>query len=127
MAGIYFKQTGDFEKTLKYLDKLDSIDVFRILQRYGDQGVVALSNATPLYTGLAASSWSYNITKGRNGYSITWYNSDVENGANVVILLQYGHGTKSGTWVEGRDYINPVMRPIFDQISENLWKEVTSL
>ena len=124
---IRFRSTGNFEKTTSFLRRSSRINYEFILQKYGRQGVVALSQNTPKDSGETANSWGYQIKKLRNGYSITWTNDHIVDGIPVVILLQYGHGTRNGSFVQGKDFINPVMRPIFDEISENLWKEVTTL
>ena len=125
---IKIKSTGDFKNTDKFLDKitrgryLDSI-----LNKYGQEGVDALSNATPLRTGLTASSWSYEIERTSDGATIHWFNTNiVKEWYNVALYIQLGHGTKNGGYVQGIDYINPAMKPIFDEMSERLWKEVTS-
>lgn len=99
--------------------------MFNGLDQYGRQGVNALARATPQDTGLAASSWNYNIERKPGHVSIIWTNSNVENGFHVVVGLQYGHGTRGGGWVQGIDIVNPSMRPIFEQILESVWKEVT--
>lgn len=121
---ITFKQKGDFENLTKYLIKsklfLRNVD----LDRYGRQGVEALRSATPVDTGLTANSWYYEIVKTNNRATIAFYNSNVQRGIPIAIILQYGHGTGTGGWVEGRDYINPAIRPIFDAIAESAWKEV---
>jgi hypothetical protein len=96
-----------------------------VLSKYGQIGVTALSGATPIDSGLAASSWYYEIVDKPGYFAIHWYNSDVENGYPVAIALQYGHATGNGGYVHGRDYINPVMRPIFDQMVADMWREVT--
>lgn len=102
------------------------LDIPKILESQGQRGVDALSSATPFESGLASNSWSYIVEGGRNGCRIVWMNADVENGFPVAIMLQYGYGTGTGGYVAGRDYINPAMRPIFDQIAETVWKAVTS-
>lgn len=96
-----------------------------LLNRTGQMGVEALRQATPVYTGRTANSWTYKIIKTKGVSKVEWYNTDVENGCNVAILLQYGHGTRGGTYVEGIDYINPALKPIFDTMADYLWKEVT--
>lgn len=101
--------------------------MFNELDQYGQMGVDALSRATPVESGLTARSWRYKINIGRKRTSIEWYNTNENNGANVAILLQYGHATGNGGYVSGYDYINPAMRPVFDQISERVWSKVTSL
>ena len=99
-------------------------DIFSGLDRYGQMGVNALASATPVDTGLTAQSWKYRIVKTRGRYTIEWYNTNVHNGSNVAILIQYGHGTGTGGFVQGRDYINPATRPIFDQIADDVWRKV---
>lgn len=121
-----FNVSGSFKNTEKFLEKMAKDDLYSNLDQYGKAGVAALASATPKDSGLAASSWTYKIVKMRGGFSITWLNRNVESGFPVAIMLQYGHGTGTGGWVAGRDYINPAMRPIFDQIVDNIWKVVTS-
>lgn len=124
---ITFSQKGDFSKVTKYLERVKESSRIGILEKYGREGVAALSSATPVRTGLAASSWYYKIERG-NGYAkIIFLNSDVENGFPVAVMLQYGHGTGSGGWVEGKDYINPAIQPVFDKIAKSAWREVTKL
>lgn len=101
-------------------------DLFSALEQYARQGVSALSSATPVDSGLTAGSWDYEIRKSRGFYQIIWTNGNVVDGRPIAIMLQYGHGTGTGGYVEGQDYINPAMKPVFDQISENVWKAVTS-
>lgn len=96
-----------------------------ILEKYGREGAKALENATPVKTGLTAASWSYRVEKNGNGYSVSWFNGNVSNGIPIVILLQYGHGTTGGTYVQGVDFINPALAPIFEKLAEAIWKEVT--
>lgn len=122
---ITFKHKGDFSRTSKFLQKAKNINKTIDLDTYGRQGVAALASATPVDTGLTASSWSYKIKRTNNTTSIEFYNSNIQNGVPIAIILQYGHGTRNGGWVEGRDYINPAIQPIFDKIVDNAWKEVT--
>ena len=124
---ITFRQKGDFSKTTRYFEKLKEASRIKILNKYGQKGVAALSSATPIDTGLVASSWYYEIEQGNGVARIIFGNSDVESGFPVAIMLQYGHGTGTGGYVEGRDYINPAIQPIFDKIVESAWREVTSL
>ena len=124
---ISFRQKGDFSKLTKYLEKVkEGFDV-GILDKYGQAGVRALASATPVDTGLTANSWYYKIEKSKGSVSISFYNSNIQNGVPIAVILQYGHGTKNGGWVQGRDYINPAIRPIFDAIVEDAWKEVTKI
>lgn len=124
---VKFRQKGDFSKTLKYLGKLKNPIKNDMLEKYGREGVAALSSATPVDTGLTASSWYYKITKTTTDITISYCNSNLEDGVPIAIILQYGHGTGTGGWVQGRDYINPAIRPIFDKLAENAWKEVIKL
>lgn len=124
---IKIRQKGDFSKITKYLIKAKKGIRLRDLDKYGKQGVAALSSATPVDTGLTASSWYYKIERDNSTISITFLNSNVQNGVPIAVILQYGHGTGTGGWVQGRDYINPALRPIFDKIADDAWKEVTKL
>ena len=125
--GIIIEQKGSFKNTEAYLAKLKSADLYAVLSKYGTLGQNALSNATPVRTGLTAASWYYTIESRPGYYSIRWHNHDNENGFPVAIMLQYGHGTGTGGWVEGRDYIMPAIRPIFDQMAADAWREVTKI
>lgn len=122
---ITFASKGDFAKTDAFLKRITNGNIYRALSRYGAQGVSALATATPVDTGLVATSWGYEVTHDGTGWTLTWTNHDVENGFPVAIMIQLGHGTGTGGWVAGRDYINPAIRPIFDQIADEVWKEVT--
>lgn len=113
-------------KTEKFLQKMLSGGPFNDLDRYGKAGVQALQKATPLDTGQTAHAWTYTIKRSKGEVSITWTNTHREGGAPVAVLIQYGHGTGTGGYVQGRDYINPAMRPIFDQIANDVWKQVTN-
>lgn len=124
---ISIRQKGDFAKLTRYLVRLDKAIKRSDLSKYGKEGVAALASATPVDTGLTANSWYYEVEKRKTSASITFYNSNVQNGILIAIILQYGHGTRNGGWVEGRDYINPAIQPIFDRIAENAWREVISL
>lgn len=117
---------GNFERTDSFLKKMTDGRIFRSLSSYGPKGVQALQSATPVDSGLAAGSWGYTVSKTGGGWELAWTNSDNENGFQVAIMIQYGHGTGTGGYVAGRDYINPAIRPIFDQIADAVWKEVTS-
>lgn len=122
-----FKHKGDFSKTTRYLMRLKETTRMKILNKYGEKGVAALASATPIDSGETASSWTYKIVNKQGFASIEFHNTNVQNGVPIAIILQYGHGTGTGGWVEGRDYINPVIQPIFEQISQEAWREVTSL
>ena len=122
---ITFRQKGDFKKLTSFLERTkEKIDV-GILDKYGREGVAALSSATPVDTGLTASSWYYKIENKNGIASIGFYNSNIQNGVPIAIVLQYGHGTGTGGYVKGRDYINPAIQPVFDRLAENAWREVT--
>ena len=124
---ISFRQKGDFSKLDKYFEKLRETAKIGVLDKYGRAGVAALASATPTETGLTASSCYYEIKRQNGSVSIEFKNSNVNKGVPIAIILQYGHGTGTGGWVEGRDYINPAIQPIFDQLTADAWKEVTSL
>lgn len=123
---VSMSTSGSFKKTESFLRTMQKKDIFAALEGYAQEGVRALQSGTPVDSGLAASSWGYEVHKSRGTYTITWTNSDVENGFPVAIMLQYGYGTGTGGYVAGRDYINPAMKPIFDQIADKVWKAVTS-
>lgn len=123
---ISFDTSGSFKHTEQFLKSVQKLDILGILDSYAQEGVSALSSATPIESGLAADSWDYEVSKEGSVYSISWTNTDVENGFPVAIMLQYGYGTGTGGYVQGVDYINPAMRPIFDSIADKVWKVVTS-
>ena len=122
------KSKGNFTKAKNYLTELGNvIDDKSFLNKYGRMGVRALAQRTPTDTGKTADSWKYKIEQTKDSIAIVFYNSNVQNGCNIAILLQFGHGTRNGGWVEGHDYINPAIQPIFDELAEKAWKEVTKL
>lgn len=123
---ITFGHTGSFRNTEKFFTKMSNGDLFSRIKPICEEGVRALSAATPVGSGIAAQSWGYEIHRERGGVTIYWTNSNIENGFPVAIMLQYGHGTGTGGYVQGRDYINPAMKPIFDKIADDVWKAVTS-
>lgn len=127
MGLISFKHRGNFNKTQAFFNKLIGRNYLNILDKYGQMGVDALAAATPKDTGLTAASWTYEIEHNGSNTSISWLNTNVNNNVIIAVILQYGHGTGTGGYVQGRDYINPAMQPIFDKIAEEAWKEVTSL
>lgn len=122
---IKLTTTGNFDKTNKFLKRASTWSKNVNLDVYAKRGVAALSSATPVDTGLTASSWYYRIDRKDGLISITFLNSNINKGVPIAIILQYGHGTRNGGWVEGRDYINPAIRPIFDELAKAAWKEVT--
>ena len=122
---ISITSSGSFKKTESFLSKMLSGDIFNGFDSFGQRGVDALANATPVNSGLTASSWVYRIVVKNGRRTIEWYNTNVNNGAHIAILIQYGHGTGTGGWVEGRNYINPAIQPVFDQIASDVWEKVT--
>ncbi len=124
---ISFRQKGDFSKLTSFLERAKETVYLGDLNKYGRQGVAALASATPIDSGETAESWYYEIENTKGSATITFYNSNVQNGVPIAIILQYGHGTRNGGWVEGRDYINPAIQPIFDQIVNDAWREVNKL
>lgn len=125
MKTITIKQYGDFKKTNNFLKNASIALRLHKIEKYAQEGVAALSAATPVDTGLTAQSWSYDIERTDDRVVITWYNTNVVNHVNIALILQYGHATKNGKWIEGTDYINPAIQPIFNKIAETAWKEVT--
>lgn len=121
---IKITHKGDLKKTKKFLKKCEHLPYDVILNKYGAAGVNALAANTPIDSGLTASSWSYIVEKNSSGFSITWTNSNINDGVPIAVILQYGHGTRTGGYVEGRDYINPAIQPIFDKIATEAWDEV---
>jgi hypothetical protein len=124
---IKMRQRGDFKRTLMFFTHLKTRSVRGILEKYGQKGVEALAAATPKATGKTAASWSYEIKMDDRGATLCWKNANIVDGVPIAVILQYGHGTRNGGYVQGTDYINPAMKPIFDGIAEEMWKEVTSL
>ena len=125
---IRFKEKGDFSRTIRFLKKeKQASDPMPILEKYAQEGVNALMNSTPVDTGVTASSWYYTIDRKENSYSLNFCNSNIQNGVSIAIILQYGHGTGTGGFVQGIDYINPALSPIFEKIAEDAWKEVTNI
>ena len=123
---ISFRQKGDFSKLTRFLEKSkEAVRVGDLLDKYGREGVAALSSATPIDSGKTANSWNYEITNKNGSVTISFNNSNIQNGVPIAIILQYGHGTKNGGWVQGRDYINPAIQPVFDEIVDKAWREVT--
>lgn len=123
---ITFKHKGDFSKTEKFIERIKSLFKRGTFDKYGRMGVEALSKATPRRTGKTAESWDYTIERSPHSVSIVWTNSNVNDGVSIAVILQYGHGTGTGGYVEGVDYIRPAMRPLFKQIADDLWEEVTN-
>lgn len=122
---ISIKQKGSFKRLDNFLKRMVNRDYLTTLNAYGAKGVIALSQATPRDSGKTASSWKYDIYHQKGKAKIVWSNTNINDGVNIAIILQYGHGTKNGAYVEGIDYINPAMRPIFESIANAAWKEVT--
>ena len=124
---ISLKLDGDFSKTSAYLKRLLKLFKTGAIDKYGKRGVEALRSATPMDTGLTAECWYYETTTYANGFEITWMNTNIHNGFNVAVGLQYGHGTGTGGYVSGRDFINPAIQPVFEEMADELWREVCSL
>lgn len=122
---IRIKHRGDFWYTERFLRNAKNVSFDEILRRYGQLGVDALTKATPKDTGKTASSWSFEVNRTASGASIIWSNSNVNKGVNIAVILQYGHGTGGGGWVEGIDYINPALQSVFRGIADDAWREVT--
>ena len=123
---IRITSKGDFDNTFRFLKKMSNFKVNKILEKYGAMGVSALAAATPVDSGLTANSWGYEISVGIEGATIHWTNTNQNNGVYIAVILQYGHGTGTGGYVQGRDYINPAIRPVFDKIAEEAWMEVVN-
>lgn len=124
---ISFRHKGDFSKFTSFLERAKGVLRLSDLDKYGKEGVAALASATPVETGLTANSWYYEIHHDKGSATISFHNSNIQNGIPIAVVLQYGHGTRNGGWVQGRDYINPAIQPIFDRIANNAWREVTKL
>jgi hypothetical protein len=122
---VTFKQKGNFKKTETFLKKITHKDLYSRLDEFGQMGVDALAEATPKRTGLTAASWYYTIEKTKDSVAIYWNNSNIQNGVNIAVMLEYGHGTGNGGYVVGRNYITPAIQPIFDKIADEIWKGVT--
>lgn len=124
---ITIKHHGNFKRTEGMFKRMTKFEIRSILNKYGDKGVAALAAATPKDTGLTASSWEYQVSKTGTGYSITWNNTNVNNGVNIALILQLGHGTGTGGYVQGVDYINPALASIFEQLADEAWQEVSKV
>lgn len=122
---ITIESQGEWKLTRNWFDRMTKLDLALIMNQFGKEGVSALASATPSKSGLTSKSWNYEVTRKGNNWKITWTNSNVNKGANIAVLIQYGHGTRNGGYVVGRDYINPAIRPVFDKIAQKAWKEVT--
>lgn len=123
---VNFEVSGGFTKTERFLNRTKRHEYLNVLDEFGRDGVQALRNATPVDSGATAEAWDYEIKRTRNYTEIVWTNSNINDGVPIAVILQYGHGTGTGGYVQGRDYINPAIRPIFDKIAEKAWKVVTS-
>lgn len=123
---VNFEVSGGFTKTERFLNRMKRREYLNVLDEFGRDGVQALRNATPVDSGATAEAWNYEIKRTRNYTEIVWTNSNINDGVPIAVILQYGHGTGTGGYVQGRDYINPAIRPVFDKIAEKAWKVVTS-
>ena len=121
---ITVESKGNFDNTEKLLKRIKSRDYLKVLDKFGQRGVTALSGATPTRSGKTASSWDYEVLVSGGSVTLQWTNSNINNGVSIAIILQYGHGTRNGGYVVGRDYINPAMRPLFDKMADEAWKAV---
>lgn len=124
---ISFRTRGNFNNAERFLKRNLKMSYSDVLRKYAEEGVRALSSATPVDTGVTAASWNYEINKTNEGYSVIWKNSNIQKGVNIALILQYGHGTRNGGYVQGRDYINPALRPIFEKMADAAWKEVKKI
>lgn len=124
---ISFRQQGDFARLTRYLERVKNVAHLGDLDKYGQAGVAALASATPVDSGQTANSWYYKIEHSKGSATISFHNSNIQNGVLIAIILQYGHGTGTGGWVQGRDYINPAIQPIFDSLANEAWREVTKV
>lgn len=124
---IRITQKGDFKHTEKFLKGAKNLEAFKILESYASKGVAVLSSATPVRSGRTASSWDYEIHQSSKSYEIVWTNDNINKGVNIAVIIQYGHGTGTGGYVQGIDYINPAMKPVFQEMADAAWREVTAL
>lgn len=124
---IRLKAKGDYKKAFTYFERVKEAIKLGDLDKFGQLGIEALKESTPVDTGKTADSWIYDIERTKESVRIVWSNTNVNNGVNIAILLQYGHGTNHGGYVIGKDYINPAIQPVFDKLAEDAWKEVTKL
>lgn len=122
---IKFTEKGNFNRTERYLRRLKALELDAILNKYGQMGQNILANATPVESGETAQSWYYTIVQRPGYYSIRWHNRHQNDGVPIAVILQYGHGTGTGGYVQGRDYINPAVKPLFEEMANNAWREVT--
>lgn len=122
---ITIESTGDWQPTRNWFARMAKLDLALVLNRFGAEGVKALRAATPMASGATQNAWNYHVTRNGNNWRIYWTNSNVNHGVNIAVILQYGHGTRNGGYVVGRDYINPAIRPVFDKIAKQAWREVT--
>lgn len=121
---IKVSSKGDFRNTIKFLENVEKSNYINILRKYGEKGVNRLKAATPVDSGKTANSWEYKIEHNKNKISLVWYNTNINDGVPIALILQTGHGTRTGGYVRGIDYINPAMKPVFDEIANEVWKEV---
>lgn len=124
---IKIKHKGNFSKTEKFLKKALTLDFYKGIEKYAKEGVRALESATPIDSGITSGSWGYEIKTSKDGISIYWNNTNINDGIPIAILIQYGHGTRNGGYVQGIDFINPALKPVFEKIANSVWKEVASL
>lgn len=126
MGGITLEASGNYSQTTTWLQRIGRMSIEQQLRRYGLKGVKALASSTPVGTGKTASSWSYTVSQKGDKWVLSWNNSNIVRGTPIAIILQYGHVTGTGGWVQGRDYINPAIKPVMDEIAEGVWRTVTN-
>ena len=124
---ITISSKGSFSNTEKFLKRSMKSNYNSIFEKYGKEGVRLLSSATPVDTGKTSESWTYDVKKSKRGISIEWSNSNVINGVQIAVIIQYGHGTQNGAYIQGQDYINPVIKPLFDILTNDIWKDVSKV
>lgn len=124
---ITISSKGNFNNTEKFFKKVATSNYISVFDKYGKEGVRLLSSATPVDTGKTSESWTYEVKKSKSGISIEWSNSNVVNGVQIAVIIQYGHGTQNGAYIQGQDYINPVIKPLFDILTNDIWKDVSKV
>lgn len=123
---IKVRHRGNFNNLERFFNNVKGRHYLNILEKYGELGVEALKSSTPVDSGKTADSWTFEITRGKDSTSIGFLNTNVNDGVNIALILRYGHGTRTGGFVSGRDYISPAIQPVFDELAEAMWKEVTT-
>ena len=127
MSVLKISSRGDYDKTTRWLKKVQARGYLQKLDQYGQQGVAALEQATPKRSGKTAASWQYDVNINGSKIEIVWRNTNIIDSVPIAVIIQYGHGTGTGGYVEGVDYINPAIKPVFEEITQNVWKEIADL